>query len=161
VFWTEVLYTSPGSAPTWSSVDRRPSAGQPWLAIVGESTTLAAAAGTDPARANGAGRHVACYADADLSANLAQLGSLAAPVVAGDKVAGALSQRYGIDGAVLARTGGPVTEPHSTSDKPDKIIVLFRHFVRALLIRPWPRCPTPRPASRSSTGPRSARPSGR
>jgi len=97
---------------------------------------LAAAVGTDPARANGAGRHVVCYTDADLSANLAQLGSLAAPVVAGDKVVGALGQRYGIDGAVLVRADGPVTEPHSTGDKPDKIIILFRHFVRAMLIPP-------------------------
>jgi hypothetical protein len=95
---------------------------------------LAIAAGSGPARANGAGRHVVCYTDADLSANLAQLGSLAAPVVAGDKVAGALGQRYGIEGAVLVRADGPVTEPHSTDDKPDKIIILFRHFVRAMLI---------------------------
>ena len=43
---------------------------------------LAAAVGAGPAWANGAGRHVVCYTDADLSANLAQLGSLAAPVVA-------------------------------------------------------------------------------
>jgi hypothetical protein len=97
---------------------------------------LAAAVGTDATRANGTGRHVVCYTDADLSANLAQLGSLAAPVVAGDKVVGALGQRYGIEGAVLVRADGPVTEPHSTSDKPDKIIILFRHFVRALLIPP-------------------------
>jgi hypothetical protein len=95
---------------------------------------LATAVRTGPARADGAGRHMVCYTDADLSANLAQLGSLAAPVVAGDKVVGALGQRYGIDGAVLIRADGPVTEPHSTGDKPDKIIVLFRHFVRALLI---------------------------
>jgi hypothetical protein len=95
---------------------------------------LAAAIGTDPPRANGTGRHVVCYTDADLSANLAQLGSLAAPLVAGDNVAGALGQRYGIDGAVLIRADGPVTEPHSTGDKPDKIIILFRHFVRASLI---------------------------
>jgi hypothetical protein len=95
---------------------------------------LAAAAGTGPARTNGAGRHVVCYTDADLSANLAQLGSLAAPVVAGDQVAGALGQRYGIEGAVLVRADGPVAEPHSTGDKPDKIIILFRHFVRAMLI---------------------------
>ena len=95
---------------------------------------LAAAVGTGPAHANGTGRHVVCYTDADLSANLAQLGSLAAPLVAGDKVAGALGQRYGIEGAVLVRADGPVTEPHSTGDKPDKIIILFRHFVRAMLI---------------------------
>ena len=97
---------------------------------------LAAAIAAGPARANGPGRHVVCYTDADLSANLAQLGSLAAPVVAGGKVAAALGQRYGIEGAVLVRADGPVTEPHSTSDKPDKIIILFRHFVRALLIPP-------------------------
>jgi hypothetical protein len=95
---------------------------------------LAAAVRTGPARPDGAGRHLACYTDADLSANLAQLGSLAAPVVAGDTVVGALGQRYGIEGAVLIRPDGPVTEPHSTGDKPDKIIILFRHFVRALLI---------------------------
>jgi hypothetical protein len=95
---------------------------------------MAAAIRTGPARADGAGRHVVCYTDADLSANLAQLGSLAAPLVAGDQVAGALGQRYGIEGAVLVKADGPVTEPHSTGDKPDKIIILFRHFVRALLI---------------------------
>ena len=94
---------------------------------------LATAVRTEPTPANG-GRHVVCYTDADLSANLAQLGSLASPVVAGDEVAGALGQRYGIEGAVLVRADGPVTEPHSTGDKPDKIIILFRHFVRALLI---------------------------
>jgi hypothetical protein len=96
---------------------------------------LAAALRTDPTRANG-GRHLVCYTDADLSSNLAQLGSLAAPVVAGDQVVGALGQRYGIEGAVLVRADGPVTEPHSTGDKPDKIIILFRHFVRASLIPP-------------------------
>ena len=96
---------------------------------------LAAALRTDPTRANG-GRHLVCYTDADLSSNLAQLGSLAAPVVAGDQVVGGLGQRYGIEGAVLVRADGPVTEPHSTGDKPDKIIILFRHFVRASLIPP-------------------------
>jgi hypothetical protein len=95
---------------------------------------MAAAVGTGPARLSGTGRHLVCYTDADLSANLAQLGSLAAPVVAGDKVIGALGQRYGIEGAVLVRADGPVTEPHSTGDKPDKVIILFRHFVRAVLI---------------------------
>jgi hypothetical protein len=95
-----------------------------------------AAIRTGLASADGPGQHVVCYTDADLSANLAQLGSLATPVVAGDKVAGALGQRYGIEGAVLVKPDGPVTEPHSTGDKPDKIIVLFRHFVRALLIPP-------------------------
>src|SRR5580704_7931149 len=86
----------------------------------GGSILAGLAAAIDPARADGTGRHVVCYTDADLSANLAQLGSLAAPVVAGDKVAGALGQRYGIEGAVLVRASGPVTEPHSTGGKPDK-----------------------------------------
>jgi hypothetical protein len=95
---------------------------------------LAAAVGSGPAQATGTGRHVVSYTDADLSANLAQLGSLAAPIVGGDKVVAALGQRYGIDGAVLIRADGPSTEPHSTGDKPDKVIILFRHFVRALLV---------------------------
>ncbi len=100
----------------------------------GGSILAGLAVAIDPARANGAGRHVVCYTDADLSANLAQLGSLATPLVAGDQIVGALGQRYGIEGAVLVKADGPVTEPHSTGDKPDKIIILFRHFVRALLI---------------------------
>jgi hypothetical protein len=95
---------------------------------------LAAAVSTDPATADRAGRHVVCYTDADLSANLAQLGSLTAAILTGDQVVGALGQRYGIEGAVLVRPDGPVTEPQSTGGKPDKIIVLFRHFVRASLI---------------------------
>jgi hypothetical protein len=95
---------------------------------------LATAVGAGPAHADGASRHVVCYTDADLSANLAQLGSLAAAAVAGDRVASALGQRYGIAGAVLVRADGPVTEPRSTGGKPDKIIILFRHFVRAMLI---------------------------
>jgi hypothetical protein len=93
---------------------------------------LHAALTAGPARTGA--RHVLCYTDADLSANLGQLGSLVAPIVADDEVAGALGQRYGMPGAVLVRAEGPVTEPHSTGDKPDKLIVLFRHFVRALLI---------------------------
>jgi hypothetical protein len=97
---------------------------------------MAVAAAADAAGASRPGRHVICCTDADLSANLAQLGSLAAPVAAGDGVVAALGQRYGVDGAVLVRAEGPVTEPHSTGDKPDKVIVLFRHFVRATLIPP-------------------------
>jgi len=95
---------------------------------------LAAAVRTGPPGADGAGRHVVAYTDADLSANLGQLGSLAAPIVTTDTVVGALGQRYGLAGAVLIRPDGPVTEPQSTGGKPDKIIVLFRHFVRATLI---------------------------
>ena len=97
---------------------------------------LAAAILADPVGPAGSGRHLICSTDADLSANLAQLGSLAAPAAAGDGVVAALGQRYGIDGAVLVRADGPVTEPDSTAGKPDKVIVLFRHFVRALLIPP-------------------------
>ena len=80
------------------------------------------------------GRHVVCYTDADLSANLAMLGSLAAPIVSSEGVVAALGQRYGMDGAVLVKADGPSVEPHSTGDKPDKLIVLFRHFVRAMLV---------------------------
>jgi len=94
---------------------------------------LAAAVEAAAARPRDAGRHVVCYTDADLSANLAQLGSLTAPL-GGDSVACALGQRYGMDEAVLVKASGPTREPHSTGDKPDKVIVLFRHFVRATLI---------------------------
>lgn len=94
---------------------------------------LAAALRAGPPPEPGA-RHVVAYTDADLSANLAQLGSLAAAVVAGDGVVAALGQRYGVDGAVLVKPDGPSTEPRSTGDKPDKLIVLFRHVVRAMLI---------------------------
>jgi hypothetical protein len=119
---------------------------------------LAAAVRAGPARADGAGRHVICYTDADLSANLAQLGSLAVAVVAGDKVAGgevaaALGQRYGIDGAVLVRPSGPVTEPQATGSKPDKIIILFRHFVRALLIPALAQVPDTQAGFKAFDGP--------
>jgi hypothetical protein len=93
---------------------------------------LAAAVRDTPGPAGG--RHLVCYTDADLSANLAQLGSLAAAVVAGDGAVGALGQRYGMPGSVLVREQGPTTEPLSTGGKPDKLIILFRHYVRALLV---------------------------
>ena len=90
-----------------------------------------------------AGRHVVAYTDADLSANLAQLGTLAAPIVRpasrdrpGRRTANGrgAGQRYGMPEAVLVKPGGPVREPISTGGKPDKVIVLFRHAVRATLI---------------------------
>ena len=114
---------------------------------------LAAAVQAGPVAADGTGRHVVCYTDADLSANLAQLGSLAAAVVAGDQVAGALGQRYGIDGAVLVRPDGPVTEPQATGGKPDKIIILFRHFVRALLIPDLAHVPDTQAGFKAFDGP--------
>lgn len=86
----------------------------------------------DAGRTRTAARQVVCYTDADLSANLAQLGTLAAPIVEGR--AAVLGQRYGLPGAVLVKPDGPMSEPRSTGDKPDKLIVLFRHMVRAALI---------------------------
>ena len=89
------------------------------------------------------GRHVVACTDADLSANLAQLGTLAAPILRpgcpdrpghGTSTIAVLGQRYGMPDAVLVKPGGPVREPISTGGKPDKIIVLFRHAVRATLI---------------------------
>jgi hypothetical protein len=79
-------------------------------------------------------RQVVCYTDADLSANLAQLGALAAAILAKEGVVAALGQRYGMPGAVLVKENGPSVEPQSTGDKPDKNIILFRHVVRALLM---------------------------
>jgi hypothetical protein len=107
--------------------------------LAGLDAALMAGRPADSAHLDGgAGRHIVCYTDADLSANLAQLGSLAAAIVGPDSgeagVVAALGQRYGMDGAVLVRADGPSVEPHSTGDKPDKLIVLFRHMVRAMLI---------------------------
>jgi hypothetical protein len=94
-------------------------------------------------RVSVAGRHLVAYTDADLSANLAQLGTLAAPILrpaspdrSGDRTPpiAVLGQRYGMSEAVLVKRGGPVRGPFSTDGKPDKIIVLFRHAVRATLI---------------------------
>lgn len=94
---------------------------------------LATALRTEPPT----GRHVVAYTDADLSADLAQLGSLVAALHrpdGGPPAVAALGQRYGMPGAVLVRPDGPATEPRSTGDKPDKLIVLLRHHVRALLV---------------------------
>ena len=94
-------------------------------------------------RAPVAGRHAVLYTDADLSANLAQLGNLtalllrpASPDRLGEPapLVAVLGQRYGMPEAVLVRASGPVREPLSTGGKPDKMIVLFRHAVRATLI---------------------------
>src|SRR3984957_532907 len=74
-----------GGVPISPAFDRLTSTDQ---SRKGGSILAGLAAAIDPARADGTGRHVVCYTDADLSANLAQLGSLAAPVVAGDKVSG-------------------------------------------------------------------------
>ncbi|MEM9134140.1 MAG: hypothetical protein AAGA59_12680 [Actinomycetota bacterium] len=96
---------------------------------------LASAVETGPRRRRaGEGAHVVCYTDADLSANLAQLGALTAPVVAGRGAVAGLGQRYGLAEAVLVKADGPCSEPSSTGGKPDKAIILFRHMVRALLI---------------------------
>lgn len=89
------------------------------------------------------GRHVVAYTDADLSANLAQLGALAAPILRSppadrpgdaEPTVAALGQRYGMPEAVLVKPDGPMREPASTGGKPDKVIVLFRHAIRAALI---------------------------
>lgn len=79
-------------------------------------------------------RHLVAYTDADLSANLAQLGALIAPLAQQPSVIGALGQRYGMPGAVLVKADGPSIEPRSTGEKPDKLIILLRHAVRAILI---------------------------
>lgn len=96
---------------------------------------LASAIETGPRRRrSGEGAHIVCYTDADLSANLAQLGALAAPILAGRGAVAGLGQRYGLPEAVLVKANGPSAEPRSTGGKPDKAIILFRHMVRALLV---------------------------
>ncbi|MGI9598637.1 MAG: hypothetical protein ACR2QK_20905 [Acidimicrobiales bacterium] len=110
------------------------------LSLAGERGERSSGRPTDPGsaaarphRRRGDRRHVALYTDADLSANLAQTGLLAAPIIE-DRASAVVGQRYGIEGAVLVTADGASTEPESTGRKPDKMIVLFRHFVRAVLM---------------------------
>ena len=76
--------------------------------------------------------HVVLYTDADLSTNLAQAGTPMLDVLRG--AAASAGQRYGVPGSVLVTASGPMTEPTSTGAKPDRMIVLFRHAVRAMLV---------------------------
>lgn len=78
--------------------------------------------------------HVVVATDADLSANLAQVGSLAHSLAGSEQRLMTVGQRYGVAGSVLIKENGPTCEPTSTGSKPDKLIVLFRHFVRATLL---------------------------
>ncbi|WP_018969483.1 hypothetical protein [Rubritalea marina] len=81
----------------------------------------------------GSQKHIVLFTDGDLSANLAQLGKMAVPIL--DSTAACTAgQRYGMQGAILVKEQGVLTEPLSTGTKPDKLIILFRHFVRASLI---------------------------
>lgn len=68
-----------------------------------------------------------------MSANVGQLGKLISPIVVSNKAC-VCGQRYGVLGSILVKEEGVLTEPISTGTKPDKLIILFRHFVRATLI---------------------------
>lgn len=78
-------------------------------------------------------KHVVVFTDADLSANLSQIGKLAYPIIQEQKSC-TLGQRYGLKGSILVLENGAVTEPESTGKKTGKLLVLFRHFVRVCLI---------------------------
>ena len=86
---------------------------------------------------------------------------LAAPIVAGDKVAARSASvtgsrgRYwsGPTGRSPSRTAPAASRTRSSSCSAISSGPCSSH--------PWPTCSIPRPASRPSTGPRSARPSGR
>ena len=77
--------------------------------------------------------HVIVFSDGDLSANLGQIGKLVHPIINQNKCC-AVGQRYGINGSILVKESGAMTEPKSTGSKPDKVIILFRHFARVSLI---------------------------
>lgn len=81
----------------------------------------------------GGKEHIVLYTDADLSANCAMSGLLCSnigehgyPISCG--------HRYGEPGALLVKDNGAVGEPSATGDKPDKMIILFRHWVRGQVI---------------------------
>tara|TARA_B100000809_G_scaffold261729_1_gene311183 strand:- start:2089 stop:3405 length:1317 start_codon:yes stop_codon:yes gene_type:complete len=77
--------------------------------------------------------HIVMFTDADLSANLGQIGKLIRPILTDNKSC-TVGQRYGLNGAILVKESGAVTEPESTREKTGKLLVLFRHFVRVKLI---------------------------
>ncbi|MEM9654997.1 MAG: hypothetical protein AAGA65_23095, partial [Actinomycetota bacterium] len=77
--------------------------------------------------------HVVLYTDADLSANLAQAGLLAAPILSG-KAKAVAGQRYGVKDAVLVKDDRVSHEPESTTSKPDSTIVLLRQYFRSRLL---------------------------
>ena len=78
-------------------------------------------------------KHVVVFSDGDLSANLGQIGKLAYPILYQQK-SSSVGQRYGLEGSILVKESGAMTEPESTGSKPDKVIILLRHFVRVALI---------------------------
>ena len=77
--------------------------------------------------------HIVMFTDADLSANLGQIGKLINPILIDNKSC-TVGQRYGLNGSILVKETGAVTEPESTREKTGKLLVLFRHFVRVKLI---------------------------
>lgn len=77
--------------------------------------------------------HVVLYTDADLSANLAQAGLLAAPIV-GRRAEAVAGQRYGMKNAVLVKEDAVSKEPESTCSKPDSMVVLLRQYIRTRLL---------------------------
>ena len=77
--------------------------------------------------------HIVMFTDADLSANLGQIGKLIMPILIDNKSC-TVGQRYGLNGAILVKESGAITEPESTREKTGKLLVLFRHFVRIKLI---------------------------
>lgn len=78
-------------------------------------------------------KHVIVFTDADLSANLTQVGSLVFPIVTENKVA-SLGQRYGLPKSILVKGDHATTEPDSTQEQVGKLVILFRHFVRKTLM---------------------------
>lgn len=81
----------------------------------------------------GAKEHIIMYTDSDLSANCAMSGLLCANIVT-DGHPISCGHRYGEPGALLIKDEGATKEPEATGGKPDKMIILFRHWVRGQVI---------------------------
>eukprot|EP00927_Polykrikos_kofoidii_P026852 TRINITY_DN2383_c0_g1_i3.p1 TRINITY_DN2383_c0_g1~~TRINITY_DN2383_c0_g1_i3.p1 ORF type:complete len:494 (+),score=92.34 TRINITY_DN2383_c0_g1_i3:45-1526(+) len=77
--------------------------------------------------------HIVLYTDSDLSANCAMSGLLCSNIVAkGHPIS--CGHRYGEVGSLLVKENGAVGEPQATGGKPDKMIIVFRHWARGMVI---------------------------
>lgn len=80
---------------------------------------------------HGEKEHIVLYTDSDLSANLGMSGLLCHNIVAeGHPIS--CGHRYGEAGSILVKSEGAVGEPEATGGKPDKMIIVFRHWARGV-----------------------------
>lgn len=84
---------------------------------------------------SGGSQHVLVYVDADMSADLGQIGLLLHAVLVKGHLAAA-GQRYGVAESFLVQEHGADAHPESTFNNSDVVRMAVRHFLRQLLLPP-------------------------